>query len=208
MLIECCRDGGGRAGGSAAVAAEAGLREGLVFGPGFAFLHQGAEAIGAERGAQFAQQLLARAGFGRVQRLPHAAIGAVGRLPSGETMAQAIEATDAATDGHAVYYMINCAHPAHFEHALRAGGAWRERVRGLRANASRRSHAELDEATELDAGDPPQLGAEYRALRPWLPRLAVVGGCCGTDHRHVAAICAALAPAGRAVEETTDLLAA
>lgn len=118
-----------------------------------------------------------------------------GRLPSGETLAQAIEATDAATDGHAVYYMINCAHPAHFEHALRAGGAWRERVRGLRANASRRSHAELDEATDLDAGDPPQLGTEYRALRPWLPRLAVVGGCCGTDHRHVAAICAALAAA-------------
>jgi len=131
-----------------------------------------------------------------------------GRLPSGETLAQAIEATDAATDGHAVHYMINCAHPTHFADVLREGGAWGARVRGLRANASRRSHAELDEATDLDAGDPPLLGTEYRALRPWLPKLAVVGGCCGTDHRHVAAICAALAPAGRPVEEPALRLAA
>ena len=80
--------------------------------------------------------------------------------------------------------------------ALRACAGKRRRgatrIRGLRANASRRSHAELDESTDLDAGDPEELGGEYRALRPWLPRLSVVGGCCGTDHRHVAAMCAAL----------------
>jgi len=116
-----------------------------------------------------------------------------GRLPSGQSLAKAIEATDAATDGHPAYYMINCAHPTHFTDALRAGGAWRNRVRGLRANASRRSHAELDASADLDDGNPEELGDQYRALRPLLPRLTVVGGCCGTDHRHVGSICAALA---------------
>jgi S-methylmethionine-dependent homocysteine/selenocysteine methylase len=112
-----------------------------------------------------------------------------GRLPSGMPLAEAIEATDSATGGYPVYYMINCAHPSHFAHVLERGGAWRERVRGVRANASKRSHAELDEATELDAGDPAELANEYRGLRTLLPRLAVVGGCCGTDHRHIGAVC-------------------
>ncbi len=113
-----------------------------------------------------------------------------GRLPSGNSLQEAIESTDAATAGYAAYYMINCAHPAHFEHVLRGAGAWRDRIRGLRANASKRSHAELDEAVDLDAGDPAELGGEYVGLRRWLPWLSVVGGCCGTDHRHVEAICA------------------
>jgi homocysteine S-methyltransferase len=85
--------------------------------------------------------------------------------------------------------MINCAHPTHFESVLT--GAWVARVRGVRANASVLSHAELDEATELDAGDPADLGARYARLPLTLD---VVGGCCGTDHRHVAAITAALSP--------------
>ena len=82
------------------------------------------------------------------------------------------------------YYMINCAHPTHFE-AVLDGEPWRERIRGLRANASTRSHAELDEATELDEGDPADLAARYAELTALLPRLNVLGGCCGTDHRHV-----------------------
>jgi homocysteine S-methyltransferase len=115
-----------------------------------------------------------------------------GRLPSGEALAQAIERTDGETDSYVAYYMINCAHPTHFEHVLREGGEWRNRLRGLRANASKRSHAELEESTELDEGDPRELGDDYRALHGLLPRLAVVGGCCGTDHRHVEAICNAM----------------
>jgi len=118
----------------------------------------------------------------------------IGRLPSGDTLEQAIAMTDAATGGYPAYYMINCAHPTHFEHVLLRGGAWRERIRGLRANASKRSHAELDRSTDLDAGDPVELGSQYRALRSVLPQLSVVGGCCGTDHRHVHAICEALSP--------------
>lgn len=107
-----------------------------------------------------------------------------GRLPDGTPLSTAIERTDAETGGAPVYYMINCAHPTHFEHVL-DGGAWLSRIYGLRANASCRSHAELDEATELDAGDPDELSRQYRALREKLPALRVVGGCCGTDHRHV-----------------------
>jgi S-methylmethionine-dependent homocysteine/selenocysteine methylase len=114
-----------------------------------------------------------------------------GRLPNGQALGEAIGEVDDATVGAPAYYMINCAHPTHFEAALATDEAWPERIRGLRANASTMSHAELDEAQELDDGDPEDLGARYAALRERLPRLNVVGGCCGTDHRHVGAICAA-----------------
>lgn len=115
-----------------------------------------------------------------------------GRLPSGQTLREAIEQVDAETDEAAAYFMVNCAHPTHFEHVLADDGAWRERIAGVRANASRMSHAELDEAEELDDGDPAELGMQYRELRERLPRLAVVGGCCGTDARHVGEACRAL----------------
>jgi S-methylmethionine-dependent homocysteine/selenocysteine methylase len=143
----------------------------------------------------YAEEAIGVALAARAVRLPVAVsftLETDGRLPSGATLGQAITRTDAETGAYPAYYMINCAHPTHFEHILQPGEPWTQRVRGLRANASKRSHAELDESTHLDAGDPVELGGEYRALRPWLPRLAVVGGCCGTDDRHVAAICSAL----------------
>jgi homocysteine S-methyltransferase len=111
-----------------------------------------------------------------------------GRLPSGVTLDEAITATDDATGGAPHHYMINCAHPSHFASAVRGGGAWTRRIGGLRANASMLSHAELDEMTELDEGDPADLAARYVALRDALPALQVIGGCCGTDDRHVEAI--------------------
>ena len=111
-----------------------------------------------------------------------------GRLATGQTIAGAISAVDEATGNAPTYYMINCAHPSHFEDAL-AGGAWLDRIHGLRANASVKSHAELDAATELDAGDPMDLGARYSRLHRKLRNLNVLGGCCGTDHRHVREIC-------------------
>ena len=117
-----------------------------------------------------------------------------GRLPSGQGLGEAIEEIDAATDGYASYFMINCAHPTHFDDVLDASAPWAQRIRGIRANASTMSHAELDEAEELDDGDPADLGARYAALREKLPALNVVGGCCGTDSRHVAAACSALSP--------------
>jgi homocysteine S-methyltransferase len=87
--------------------------------------------------------------------------------------------------------MVNCAHPTHFAGVLEPGSAWTDRIRGVRANASTRSHAELDDAETLDDGDPADLGRRYAHLAGLLPRLAVVGGCCGTDTRHVAAIAGA-----------------
>jgi len=111
-----------------------------------------------------------------------------GRLPSGEALAEAVQRTDAETGSYAAYFMINCAHPSHVEPALAAAGPWRERLHGMRANASRRSHAELDESEALDEGNPEELGEQYLALHNLLPRMNVVGGCCGTDERHVASI--------------------
>jgi S-methylmethionine-dependent homocysteine/selenocysteine methylase len=112
-----------------------------------------------------------------------------GRLPSGQPLAEAIEAVDEQTAGACRYFMVNCAHPTHFAAAVEAGGAWIDRLGGIRCNASRRSHAELDEAEELDRGDARELGALYRELKPHLPAVRVLGGCCGTGTPHIAAIC-------------------
>lgn len=106
-----------------------------------------------------------------------------GRLPTGDTLQEAIEAVDAATGAMPAYYMINCTHPTHFENVLEE--PWVRRIGGIRANASTRSHAELDNASDLDAGDPVALGRQYRALRHRFGCFNVLGGCCGTDYRHV-----------------------
>ena len=119
-----------------------------------------------------------------------------GRLPSGQSLRASIEEVDERTDGTAAYFMVNCAHPSHFDGVLEPGSRWVRRIRGLRANASRLSHAELDEAEELDTGDPEELAADYLALRGKLPQLRLLGGCCGTDHRHVDAMSRAWLAAG------------
>lgn len=111
-----------------------------------------------------------------------------GKLPSGETLKEAIESVDKATDNYASYFMINCAHPSHFENVLNTNEAWLKRIGGLRANASTKSHAELDESTELDTGNPQELGNEYKNLLEKLPNVNVLGGCCGTDFRHITEI--------------------
>lgn len=117
-----------------------------------------------------------------------------GRLPSGQPLGDAITEVDQQTSDAPAYYMVNCAHPTHFTHVIDTDASWPARIRGIRANASRLSHAELDAATELDRGDIPELAQLYRQLGTRLD-LRVVGGCCGTDHEHVAAIAAALDPA-------------
>ena len=109
-----------------------------------------------------------------------------GRLPGGLSLAQAITEVDDA--GGPDYFMVNCAHPTHIEPALAEPGPWRERLVGVRYNASAKSRAELDQATELDDGSPRLLAAAHAQLSPLLPRLSVVGGCCGTDARHVATL--------------------
>lgn len=117
-----------------------------------------------------------------------------GNLPTGQTLRSAIEQVDEATSYYPAYYMINCAHPTHFDHVVSERGHWRDRIRGVRANASRRSHAELNEATEVDAGNPVELAEQYARLTDRLPHLNVMGGCCGTDHRHVEHIAEACSP--------------
>jgi S-methylmethionine-dependent homocysteine/selenocysteine methylase len=117
-----------------------------------------------------------------------------GRLPTGQTLQSAIEQVDQATAAYPSYYMINCAHPMHFAHVLAEPAPFALRIQGLRANASRMSHAELNEAAELDIGDPVELGGEYAAFKQRLGHLNVLGGCCGTDHRHIEQIAIACAP--------------
>ncbi len=111
-----------------------------------------------------------------------------GRLPTGQPLGDAIEQVDTATSRAPIAFGINCAHPDHFIETLTLGGDWVNRIGLVRANASRMSHEELDSAEELDAGDPVELGNLYADLRQLLPNLTVMGGCCGTDHGHVAQI--------------------
>ena len=142
------------------------------------------EAIGIARAAQRAQ-------------MPTAISFTVetdGRLPTGQSLGDAIAEVDAATANYPSYYMVNCAHTSHFETVMVDGGPIARRLRGVRANASRMSHAELNEAQTLDAGDPAQLGADYVRLKRASPRLNVLGGCCGTDDRHVEQIARACRP--------------
>jgi S-methylmethionine-dependent homocysteine/selenocysteine methylase len=117
-----------------------------------------------------------------------------GALPTGQSLKEAITEVDNATQSAPAYYMINCAHPTHFANILPAGEPWLERIRGLRGNASTKSHAELDESTELDDGNPTEFGEQHHALLSSLTKLTVLGGCCGTDHRHIEAICEAVMP--------------
>lgn len=113
-----------------------------------------------------------------------------GRLPNEQSLQEAIEQVDQATSGYPAYFMINCAHPTHFDSVLTTDD-WAKRIRGIRANASRMSHEELDNSEELDTGDPEELGCQYVELKQRLPHLNIMGGCCGTDHRHIEQIISA-----------------
>jgi S-methylmethionine-dependent homocysteine/selenocysteine methylase len=117
-----------------------------------------------------------------------------GKLPTGQTLQAAIEQVDSATSSYPAYYMVNCAHPTHFDHLLVEGQPWTNRIRGLRANASRKSHAELNESSTLDFGNPTEFGAEHAQLKKRLSYLNVLGGCCGTDHRHIEQVASACSP--------------
>lgn len=117
-----------------------------------------------------------------------------GRLPDGESLKDAIEHIDRLTDSYPLYYMINCAHPTHFMDIFQEAGDWKKRIRGVRANASCKSHAELNESEELDRGDKHELSARYLELKQTLPQLMVFGGCCGTDIGHISEILKSLSP--------------
>ncbi len=119
-----------------------------------------------------------------------------GKLPTGMALSEAIEQVDRSVDNQPLYYMINCAHPTHFTKVLLEGKheEWTKRIKGIRANASCKSHAELDEATELDRGNPQELGKENKILKQTFGHLNVFGGCCGTDEEHIFEIANQLSP--------------
>ena len=142
------------------------------------------EAIGITRAAQVAEMPV----------VISFTVETDGKLPTGQTLKAAIAQVDQATNQAPAYYMINCAHPTHFFDALIPDEPWLKRIRGIRANASTKSHAELNESETLDDGNPQELGNQYLELRRKLPHLNILGGCCGTDHRHITAICKACLP--------------
>ena len=151
---------------------EADMVSGMTFG-------QASEAIGLVRAARSAG-MPAALSF---------TVETDGALPNGQSLGDAVQEVDAASDGYCAYFMVNCAHPDHFGGALLNGEGWEHRLRGIRANAPRRSHTELDHARELDTGDPRELARQYQILRSRLPNLTILGGCCGTDYRHIEQIC-------------------
>mgnify|MGYP001792407282 FL=1 len=142
------------------------------------------EAIGIARAAQKAQMPVVIA----------FTVETNGKLPTDMSLEEAIYIVDQATDSYPAYYMINCAHPIHFDRVILNQDPWVERIRGIRANASMMSHAELDESETLDEGNPQDLGERFYKLKQQLPHLSVLGGCCGTDHRHIEAICQTHSP--------------
>ena len=115
-----------------------------------------------------------------------------GRLPDGSTLGEAIEEVDRQTQQAAAWFMVNCAHPDHIRPAVEAGAGWLDRVRAVRVNASTKSHAELDDSDQLDDGNPTVLAQQVVDLRQHLPELRILGGCCGTDLRHLTEIARAL----------------
>lgn len=139
------------------------------------------EAIGFVRAAQAA----------RLPVVVSFTVETDGRLPTGVPLAEAIRKVDDATDRAAAYFMVNCAHPDHFFHVF-DGSDWTRRLRGLRCNASRLSHAELDECEVLDDGNPQEFGGQYAGIAEKMPWLSVFGGCCGSDLRHVTEIAKAI----------------
>ena len=114
-----------------------------------------------------------------------------GKLPSGESLGEAITSLDKITNNYVSYFMINCAHPNHFSNVLQANSKWTKRIKGIRANASDKSHAELDESETLDEGNKEELAKGYQNRKSLLPNLTIIGGCCGTDHTHMEKICEA-----------------
>ncbi len=140
-----------------------------------ATLNESAEAIGIARAARDAK-LPAVISF---------TVETDGRLPTGESLADVIRKVDEASEGSVLYFGINCAHPTHFERLLKGEEDWVQRIRAVRANASRLSHEELEACTELDTGNPTEFGEDYVRMRSGHQGLTVLGGCCGTDHRHI-----------------------
>jgi S-methylmethionine-dependent homocysteine/selenocysteine methylase len=110
-----------------------------------------------------------------------------GRLPTGVPLKEAIEQVDSETNHSAQYFLVNCAHPDHFVNVF-SDSPWMQRLRGVVANASRCSHAELEVSEKLDDGDPEELGMQVGGLRKRHPHFNILGGCCGSDLRHMKCI--------------------
>ncbi len=115
-----------------------------------------------------------------------------GALPDGTSVARAIERIDLEAVTPPAYYMLNCTHPQHVTGMLTGAGAWRERIRGIRANASPLGLVEPPEGQPLDPGDVAEFASAMQQVNELAPSITILGGCCGTDVRHVRAVADAM----------------
>ncbi len=106
------------------------------------------------------------------------------RLASGQTLAEAVQSVDAASDGYPAFYALNCSHPLEFEPAL-TPGAWQDRLRCIRPNAARIDKIALCKLGHLEEGDPHELGRQMADVARRFPQMDIWGGCCGTCESHL-----------------------
>jgi S-methylmethionine-dependent homocysteine/selenocysteine methylase len=123
-------------------------------------------------------------------------LGEDGRLPDGTALADAIDAVDAAVVPRPLHVMVGCVHPSRVQAIAASGsaGALPDRVAGIKANASTLPPDQLDKLGRLDEGDCQLFARQMTALRRD-HGLRVLGGCCGTNDRHIAALAALLTTA-------------
>ena len=111
-----------------------------------------------------------------------------GRLRSGPTLREAVETVDEVTAGAAAWFGTNCSHPLEFEPAIADAGPWLDRLRYIRPNAAKMDKIALCSLGHLEDGDPEELGEQMGDVVRRLPRADIIGGCCGTDERHLSEI--------------------
>lgn len=139
------------------------------------------EAVGVARAA-------------RAEGLPLAmyfSLDSSSRLNTGPSLRDAVIETDSQTGNAPLFYGLNCSHPVEFEPALEPGD-WIDRLRSIRPNASKMEKIALCKLGHLEDGDPDELGAQMGDLARRYPHMDIMGGCCGTDERHLSRIAEAV----------------
>ncbi len=111
-----------------------------------------------------------------------------GKLLDGITLSEAIEQIDDKISPRPSFYMVNCVHPLVFKQALSKSFNETENLRsrliGLQANSSTKSPEELENLPYLDTTEPVEF-SEYMLQLHKRFGIKILGGCCGTDNRHI-----------------------
>jgi homocysteine S-methyltransferase len=111
-----------------------------------------------------------------------------GTLLDSTPLKDAISIIDTDVNPTPIAYMANCTHASIFKsammHDINSSATVRKRVEGLLANTAALNPEELDDSEELVEEDPQIFGKSVASLHGELG-LKILGGCCGTDGRHI-----------------------